>query len=200
MRVRLFFMHMPHMKFQDPSISGSWVSQLPKSVTDGRTDRPDNFSEVRGIETIKVESSQTPAQLNFMIFVRKFTSNGTCQLHYWQLPQGLFVAQCSQGTARLCEWCRKSGSGSLNTVILLLLCCFASKVNNYGHVGTVSEPNHSFPGQAPGRVAQSVGRLTRKSGVLGSIPGLATYFRFSFRVFKKGSFQLQAKVCARSTG
>ena len=32
----------------------------------------------------------------------------------------------------------------------------------------------------PGRVAQSVGHLTRKSGVLGSIPGLATYFRFSF--------------------
>ena len=30
----------------------------------------------------------------------------------------------------------------------------------------------------PGCVAQSVGHLTRKSGVLGSIPGLATYFRF----------------------
>ena len=52
----------------------------------------------------------------------------------------------------------------------------------------------------PGRVAQSVGYLTRKSGVLGSIPGLATYFRFSFRFFKKGSCQLLAKVCARSTG
>ena len=37
----------------------------------------------------------------------------------------------------------------------------------------------------PGRVAQSVGHLTRKSGVLDSIPGLATYFRFSFRFFKK---------------
>ena len=48
----------------------------------------------------------------------------------------------------------------------------------------------------PGRVAQSVGLLTRKSGVLGSIPGLATYFRFSFRFFKKGSCQLLAKVCA----
>ena len=33
----------------------------------------------------------------------------------------------------------------------------------------------------PGRVAQSVGHLTRKSEVLGLIPGLATYFRFSFR-------------------
>ena len=31
----------------------------------------------------------------------------------------------------------------------------------------------------PGRVAQSVGHLTRKSEILGSIPGLATYFRFS---------------------
>ena len=30
--------------------------------------------------------------------------------------------------------------------------------------------------------------------------GLATYFRFSFRFFKKGSCQLLAKVCARSTG
>ena len=39
-----------------------------------------------------------------------------------------------------------------------------------------------------------------KSGVRGSIPGLATYFRFSFRFFKKGSCQLLAKVCARSTG
>ena len=52
----------------------------------------------------------------------------------------------------------------------------------------------------PGRVAQSVGHLTRKSGVLGSIPGLATYFRFSFRFLKKGSCQLLAKVCARNTG
>ena len=51
-----------------------------------------------------------------------------------------------------------------------------------------------------GRVALSVGHLTHKSGVLGSIPGLATYFRFSFRFFKKGSCQLLAKVCARSTG
>ena len=48
----------------------------------------------------------------------------------------------------------------------------------------------------PGRVAQSVGHLTCKSGVLGSIPGLATYFRFSFCFFKKGSCQLLAKACA----
>ena len=45
----------------------------------------------------------------------------------------------------------------------------------------------------PGRVAQSVGYLTRKSGDLGSIPGLATYFRFSFRFFKKDSCQLLGK-------
>ena len=37
----------------------------------------------------------------------------------------------------------------------------------------------------PGRIAQSVGHLTRKSGVLGSIPGLATYFRFSFLLFQE---------------
>ena len=59
---------------------------------------------------------------------------------------------------------------------------------------------HGVPVVWPGPVAQSVGHLTRKSGVLGSIPSLATYFRFSFRFFKKGSCQLLAKVCARSTG
>ena len=52
----------------------------------------------------------------------------------------------------------------------------------------------------PGRVAQSVGHMTRKSGVLGSIPGLEPYFRFSFRFFKKDSCQLVAKGCAGSTG
>ena len=60
-RVRLFFMYMPHLKFQDSSISGSRVSQLPSITdiqtdgqTDRRTDRPEpicplNFSEVAGI-------------------------------------------------------------------------------------------------------------------------------------------------------
>ena len=33
-----------------------------------------------------------------------------------------------------------------------------------------------------------------------SIFGLATYFRFAFRFFKKDSCQLLAKVCPRSTG
>ena len=59
---------------------------------------------------------------------------------------------------------------------------------------------HGSDEGSPGRIAHSVGHLTRKSGVLGSIPGLATYFRFSFRFFKRGSCQLLAKVCARSTG
>ena len=67
---------------------------------------------------------------------------------------------------------------------------------NYCSLGSQSCLKHL----APGRVVQSVGHLTRKSGVLGSIPGRATYFRFSFRFFKKGSCQLLAKVCARSTG
>ena len=33
----------------------------------------------------------------------------------------------------------------------------------------------------PGRIAHSVGHLSHKSEDLGLIPGLATYFRFSFR-------------------
>ena len=63
-----------------------------------------------------------------------------------------------------------------------------------------SNPRLAIQSSRPGRVAQSVGHPTHKSGVLGSIPGLATYFRFSFRFFKKGSCQLLAKVCARSIG
>ena len=33
-------------------------------------------------------------------------------------------------------------------LLLLLHCCFTSTVNIYTHVGTVSKPNHTFPGQA----------------------------------------------------
>ena len=58
----------------------------------------------------------------------------------------------------------------------------------------------AYPAYMPGRVVQSVGHLTRKSGILDSIPGLATYVSSSFRFVKKGSCQLLAKVCARSTG
>ena len=50
----------------------------------------------------------------------------------------------------------------------------------------------------PGRVAQSVGHLTRKSGVLGSIPGLATYFRFSFRLFQGGQLSIAGEsMCTK---
>ena len=49
----------------------------------------------------------------------------------------------------------------------------------------------------PGRVAQSAGHLTRKSGVLGSIPGLATYFRFSFR-FHEGQLSVTGEsMCTK---
>ena len=47
------------------------------------------------------------------------------------------------------------------------------------------KPKHPILLAPPARVAQSVGHLTRKSGVLGSIPGLATYFRFSFRFLRR---------------
>ena len=55
-------------------------------------------------------------------------------------------------------------------------------LNSIFHCIFIEKPD-VFSKLVPGRVAQSVGHLTRKSGVLGSIPGLATYFRFSFRFF-----------------
>ena len=39
---------------------------------------------------------------------------------------------------------------------------------------------YNINSKLPGCVAQSVGHLTHKSAVLGSISSLATYFRFSF--------------------
>ena len=47
-------------------------------------------------------------------------------------------------------------------------------------------PSH----QRPGGVAQLVGHLTCKSGVLGSIPGLATYFCFD----SPSTFSIRAVV------
>ena len=50
----------------------------------------------------------------------------------------------------------------------------------------------------PGRVAQSVGHLSRKSGVLGSIHGLATYFRFSFRFLQEGQLSVTGEsMCTK---
>ena len=48
---------------------------------------------------------------------------------------------------------------------------------------------HHLNSNLPGRVAQSVGHLTRKSGVLGSIPGLATYFH-SPSAFQEGQLSV----------
>ena len=94
-----------------------------------------------------------------------------------------------------------SGEVTLSITILLL---FILGLTLKGKNLLMYEQNLYFKSKPhsvrPGRVAQSVGHLTCKSGVLGSIPGLATYFRFSFRFFKKGSCQLLAKVSARSTG
>ena len=53
---------------------------------------------------------------------------------------------------------------------------------------TVSNPN--LCNLKPGRVAQLVGHLTRKSGDLGSIPGLPIYFRFSFPLFQDGQLSV----------
>ena len=58
---------------------------------------------------------------------------------------------------------------------------------------------HSFiPVDHKGRVAQSVGHMTPKSGVLGSIPCLATYFRFSFRFFQEGQLSVTGEgMCTK---
>ena len=68
-------MYMPHIKFQDSSISGSQVSQLPSITdrqTDGQADRridrpkpicPLNFSKVGGI--MKVQGGGGLVLLNF---------------------------------------------------------------------------------------------------------------------------------------
>ena len=59
---------------------------------------------------------------------------------------------------------------------------FDSKFNNgdkgnwvLHHLGQTLQTKHE-----PGRVAQPVGHLTGKSEILGSIPSLATFFRFTF--------------------
>ena len=52
---------------------------------------------------------------------------------------------------------------------------------------------------SPGRVAQSVGHLTRKSGVLGSIPGLATYFLLLL-LFQEGQLSVPGEsMCTKYT-
>ena len=52
---------------------------------------------------------------------------------------------------------------------------------------------------APGRVALSVGHLTRKSEVLDSIPGLATYFRqFLLPLIQEGQLSVTGEgMCTK---
>ena len=51
--------------------------------------------------------------------------------------------------------------------------------------------------QQPGRVAQSVGHLTRKSGVLGSIPGLAI-LSFLLPLFQEGQLSVTGEsMCTK---
>ena len=59
---------------------------------------------------------------------------------------------------------------------------------------------HLFICNAPGRLSQLVGHLTRKSKVLGSIPGLATYFRFSFPLIQEGQLSVTGKILFNSFG
>ena len=59
-------------------------------------------------------------------------------------------------------------SVAIEKFIAALSTLFMSKFLLWKHLVLV-------PLVAPGRVAQSAGHLTRKSGVLGSIPDLATY-------------------------
>ena len=57
------------------------------------------------------------------------------------------------------------------------LCIFSNTSLNLGKVPESFKVAHvtPVPKDGPGRVAQSVGPLTRKSGVLGSIPGQHTF-------------------------
>ena len=75
------------------------------------------------------------------------------------------------------------------------VCCMIGGCHINGLICTILTYHKQLGG-----VAQSVGHLTYKSEVLGSIPGPATYFYFSFHWFKKGSCQLLVKVSALSTG
>ena len=54
--------------------------------------------------------------------------------------------------------------------------------------------------QKPGRVAQSVGHLTRKSEVLGSIPGSGHILSFLLPLIHETQWSVTGEVYARSTG
>ena len=63
----------------------------------------------------------------------------------------------------------------------------------------VSDATTAFRVLLPGRVAQSVGHLTRKSGVLGPIPGLATYIlSFLLSLFQEGQLSITGEsMCTK---
>ena len=87
-------------------------------------------------------------------------------------------------------------SGTLNGKNLRKIC--VTYVMLMGNL--IGDPFHvttSFLG-SEGRVAQSVGHLTRKSGVLGSIPGLATYFSFLLPLFQEGQLSVTGEsMCTK---
>ena len=107
----------------------------------------------------------------------------TCRLH---IAVGHKISEVMSSCSRCVDRLKNSGYWYLN------------KMSNYSvhldHLVMLSTSVEIFPAKMfkhascssmldtlqPGRVAQSVGHLTSKSEVLGSIPGLATYFRFSF--------------------
>ena len=78
--------------------------------------------------------------------------------------------------------------------MVLILSCEAFKWLKYVHKVLLNRVGAGL------RSTVSSPCLTREPEVPSLIYGPPTYFHFSFCWFKKGSCQLLAKVCARSTG
>ena len=57
-----------------------------------------------------------------------------------------------------------------------------------------------FPTSQPGGIVLSVGHLTCKSEVLGSIPGLATYFSFLLSLIQEGQLSVTGESMCTSVG
>ena len=130
-------------------------------------------------------------------FLRRITCSKYTALYMLYGELGRYPLEITIKSRMIGFWYRITHGNPLKLSSVLYQCFLHSSHTNFKWLTCIKS---IFTKIGPGRVAQSVGHLTRKSGVLGSIPGLATYFRFSFRFFKKGSCQLLAKVCARSTG
>ena len=126
--------------------------------------------------------------------------NECMQWNHVQLTGIMPPAGIEPQTTRYVDHCLTELPGPLSKRLFFWSSVLRTKRINGGADAKITIVLYQMLSFLPGRVAQSVGHLTRKSGVLGSIPGLATYFRFSFRFLKKGSCQLLAKVCERSTG